>query len=91
MIFRIIEREYNRFYPKMKDVRGATRLKDVFSTLAEKEALRFADKVNEGDAESIFSKESWQNLVILDACRYDIYEEMYGNTEFRISLGNKSV
>lgn len=27
----------------------------------------------------------WNNLVILDACRYDVYQEIIGDTEYRIT------
>jgi len=42
---------------------------------------------------SDFMKENWDNLIILDACRYDIFEErntIDGELDYRISKGSSS-
>jgi hypothetical protein len=44
------------------------------------------------DGVDIFS-EDWDNLVILDACRYDMFEQLWessGTLEYRISMGSSS-
>lgn len=47
------------------------------------------EKVNEEEAEGIYEKE-WDNLIILDACRYDSYVEKVGEVDSRITLGSNS-
>lgn len=39
--------------------------------------------------ESIFEEE-WDNLIILDACRYDVYQEIKADVDSRTSLGSKT-
>lgn len=70
-------------YERVKHIRGTTRLKNILSEIA-------VTKTRE-DPESIFEREDWDNLIILDACRYDIYNEVTGrDVEKRISLGSTS-
>lgn len=45
------------------------------------------EKVDGGEAEGIFEKE-WDNLIILDACRYDYYSDVFGDVGSRISRGS---
>lgn len=39
---------------------------------------------------SIFDRGEWNQLVILDACRHDLYEQVVGPTPKRITLGSSS-
>jgi hypothetical protein len=48
------------------------------------------EKVDESQVEGIFEKNGWHNLVILDSCRHDLYEEIKGETESRYSVGSHS-
>ncbi|MDK2781504.1 MAG: hypothetical protein PWR13_532 [Archaeoglobi archaeon] len=36
-------------------------------------------------------KEDWDNLIILDACRYDTFTEVYGECDYRISKGSSTI
>lgn len=78
---------YNqKIFPKINHIRGSTRLNEKLKTIA----LNSLEKIDEDDIEPIDSKE-WDNLIILDACRHDIYEEVTGReVESRISLGSTS-
>lgn len=72
-----------RVYDQLKHIRGITRIKLGLRWIIS----RNLEKVEE--AESIFEKEDWDNLIILDACRYDLYQEVVGReVESRISLGS---
>lgn len=46
------------------------------------------EKIDE-DPHSVFDRE-WDNLIILDGCRHDLYEEVRGDTDYRFSLGSSS-
>jgi hypothetical protein len=80
-------RFYNRkIFPKINHIRGSTRLNEKLKYIA----LNSLEKIEEGQAEPINSKE-WDNLIILDACRHDIYEEVTGReVESRITVGSRS-
>lgn len=75
---------YNKhIYRNFRHLRGITRLRSIFLRLA-------VEQTNE-EPESIYDKGEWDNLIILDACRYDIYKEVTGrDAEKRISLGSTS-
>lgn len=51
-------------------------------------SLQKVEKIDQ-EGEDLFS-EDWKNLVILDACRHDIYETVNGETDSRISKGSMS-
>jgi hypothetical protein len=79
-------RKYTRdFFPVLKNYRGATRLKIILDKLSRKRI----ENVDPNKCQGIFN-ESWDNLIILDACRHDLYEEVNGETDFRYSLGGTS-
>ncbi|MFB6182582.1 MAG: hypothetical protein ABEI78_00815, partial [Candidatus Nanohaloarchaea archaeon] len=71
-------------YPKVKNLRGATRL----ASFLHKKALNKVEDIEESP-ESIFDRD-WDNLIVLDACRQDLYEEVNGETESRISAGSST-
>ncbi len=71
-------------FHRMRDRRGFTRIKMILDSLAEK----YAEKP-EKPQPNIFEKD-WDNLLILDACRLDLYEEVRGETEGRTSLGSST-
>mgnify|MGYP002762996521 CR=1 FL=1 len=73
----------HRVLPKIRHIRGTTRI----SLILKKLALRNQEQVSEDQAESIFKKD-WDNLILLDACRHDMYEEVMGETDYRYSLGS---
>lgn len=71
-----------KLYPALKHRRGATKLRRVLEDLA----LRDIDEISE-EPKTVFSYE-WDNLIIIDACRHDIYEELNGDTDYRFSVGS---
>ena len=78
-------REYSsRIYRNYRHIRGTWRAKHILQKLLVK-GLEEPEK----DPESIFS-EDWDTLLILDACRHDLYEEVNGPTEKRTSLASKT-
>lgn len=72
----------HHLYPKLKDYRGFTRIKIWLRKIA---AIDL-EKIDE-ELEPIMEKE-WDNLIILDAARHDTYEEIEGETDYRISAGS---
>ena len=36
-------------------------------------------------------EEDWDNLIILDACRYDTFKEVYGECDYRYSKGSSTI
>ncbi|MFB6159460.1 MAG: hypothetical protein ABEJ95_07455 [Candidatus Nanohalobium sp.] len=74
----------NRFFPHIRGLRGSHRILLFLKRLAAKGIKEIEEK-----PESIFDRTDWQALIILDACRHDIYEEVIGEeVETRISLGS---
>lgn len=52
---------------------------------------RYYRRVNKNEGTYVVD-EDWDNLIILDACRYDIFKEVTGiNTDYRISCGSDTV
>jgi hypothetical protein len=79
-----IARAYKwKFYPHIKNIPGAWRLRHELDQYT----LRKEEKINE-DGDSIFSQDPWDNLILLDACRYDVYNNIVGGVEERISRGS---
>lgn len=69
------------FLNGLKNRRGATRLSNFLRRHAEN-SLEPAPP-----ADDIFDYE-WDNLVIIDACRHDLYEEVFGEADKRITKGS---
>lgn len=69
-----------KIFPKVNHLRGTTFLKDLLEDFA----LRNIEKVSEKDVKDIFT-EDWDNLIVIDACRQDLWEEETGMTGSRIS------
>ena len=79
-------RFYNRnVFPKINHIRGTTRFKLILRDLL----LRDVEKVNYEDEHDIFSQE-WENLIIIDACRQDYWEEETGMEGSRISKASST-
>ena len=72
-----------RIFPYIYRFRGAYRFSKILETLAEP-----AVSIDE-EPTSIFEKE-WDNLIILDACRYDIFTEVTGREGYRITKASNS-
>lgn len=75
----------HKVYPKVKHIRGTTRLKRLFDSLAYVGIPKY-----EGQPESIFEAGEWDNCFILDACRIDLYNEAFTDAEKRVSVGSSS-
>jgi hypothetical protein len=75
----------NSIYPKIKGIRGATFIGELLKSFA----TRNIEKVDEGEIDDIFESD-WDNLIILDACRHDLYEEVNGATDSRISAASST-
>lgn len=71
-------------FPRVQDRRGATFIKSMLEDLAHKGCSKISEEPT-----SIKDME-WDNLLILDACRHDIYEEVFGDCDYRISVGGAS-
>lgn len=72
-------------YEHVRDIRGFTRLKHILWKIG-----RIGMETYHGEPEGVFEKD-WDNLIILDACRHDIYEEVTGKkVEKRVTLGSTS-
>lgn len=75
---KIYSRYRKAFLNGLKEKRGATRLSGVLRRMAE----RSLESPGEGD--DIFELE-WDNLIVIDACRHDLYEEVNGTADSRIT------
>lgn len=73
------------FFEKHKEVKGAVRLHDTLKSFAQN-SVEKPEKKPEG----IFEKKDWDNLIIIDACRHDLYEEVEGKTDKRTTVGGHS-
>lgn len=79
-------RVYNQnIYRRIQGVKGATTLADFFHRKA-------CESLAEIEEEPTNVKElEWDNLIILDACRHDLYEEVTGRKiDYRITEGSSS-
>ncbi|MFB6215434.1 MAG: hypothetical protein ABEJ72_00465, partial [Candidatus Aenigmatarchaeota archaeon] len=74
-----------KIYRRISNLRGTYRLMRALKNLA-KTGLEEVDE----QPESIFDRGDWDNLLILDACRYDFYRELKGETAKRVTLGSNS-
>lgn len=73
-------------YYRIKELPGAHKLFFLTIRLAERDL----PKIDE-EPQSIFERGDWDNLIILDACRHDIYEEVTGKeVPKRVTLGSTS-
>jgi hypothetical protein len=84
-IFSRIYKYYSRaIYPKISHIRGSHRLKKILESFA----VFGIEKISERP-EEVFEK-SWDNLLILDACRYDFYSEFKPDSKMRITKASDS-
>lgn len=83
MIKKIYRKYYSKIYRNYNHLRGTWRTKKILrDTLASK-----LPKVSE--TQSMFEKE-WDNLLILDACRHDLYEEVKGETRSNNTIASRT-
>jgi hypothetical protein len=86
-IFSKIYRIYfDRVYPKIKWIRGTSRLRHFLFSLAERNMESYS-----GEPKDIFERGDWDNLIILDACRYDVYCDVIRDSEKRVTKASTSV
>ena len=84
LVFKIRKLYTQNFFYKLINRRGATRFKKILDSFAEK----YAEKPDQPKFD-VFEK-NWDNLLILDACRLDLYTEARGEVEGRTSLGSST-
>lgn len=86
---------FDHLYWRIIERKGGTFLDQKLQKLlleSEKEIRERLSELEEAEekCEKISEKE-WDNLIVLDACRHDIYEEVTGkNTDYRISCSSIS-
>jgi hypothetical protein len=85
-IFSKIYRKYCKYYyRRFPDKKGSWRIKRELAKLASRNEKHVEEE------ELIFEKEAdWKNLIILDAARHDLYEEVNGETGSRYTVGSQS-
>lgn len=79
---------YNKWIlPHVNNLRGANFVKRNLKDFALKrvESIPRLQREREGIGER-----EWENLIILDACRHDLFEEVIGDSDFRYCLGSSS-
>ena len=83
---KIFEKIHKLYTPiKLKtEFRGSWRMKKILERLATREN-RIKEKGN-----SIFEEGDWDNLIILDAARKDLYEEVNGETNYRTAKASQT-
>jgi hypothetical protein len=70
--------------PRISCIRGSTRLRLILRRLS----TIGLDKVSQ-HSEDLLEKE-FDNLIIIDACRHDLFEEVEGKTDYRITKESHS-
>lgn len=74
---------YNQqIYPRFKHLRGFTKLMGILRNLAERQVPKADLKKS-----SLLRDREWDNLIILDACRHDYYQEQVEECKKIISAG----
>lgn len=80
-IFSYLYRKYEfGLYQQVKHIRGTTKLYDLLRRLS----VVGIEEIDE-TPEPIYEKE-WDNLIILDSCRYDIFERVEEKSGYMISV-----
>lgn len=72
-------------FPRVNHLRGSNFILRNLRRLA---FLSIRENIEE-EPEGLKDKE-WDNLIILDACRHDFYEEEFGDSDYRITEGSAS-
>jgi hypothetical protein len=73
-----------RILPEISGLRGTYRIKRMLEKILQLGIPKIQNK-----PDNVYEKE-WDNLIILDACRHDLYEKVNGETESRITLASSS-
>jgi len=73
----------SRIFPKVSSIRGTHKLRSVLARLATVGQNKIIS------TESIMERR-WDFLIILDACRYDLYQEAVGPCDYVISQGGNT-
>ena len=84
MLRKIYRKYYSKIFRNYNHIRGTWRIKHTFRNFLAKDLPQ-----TEESPEPVFEKE-WDNLLILDAARHDLYEELNGETESRNTLTSRS-
>jgi hypothetical protein len=73
-----------KILPRVSNVRGAIRIRDFLRKLSWSGLQRIEEEPTP------LREEEWDNLIILDACRHDIYSELLGECQSRITMNSNS-
>ena len=73
------------FYEHLHEYPGATRILDSLAMLSE-----IGEKKVNPSQETNIAEREWDNLVILDACRYDVFSNVVDDADYIYSVGSHS-
>jgi len=91
----MIQEKIQDFY-RIYDMKYASKFSDYklaryFKSGLRKIAFRRLEGFDRVEGKKMeLTKEDWDNLIILDACRHDLFEEVMGESDFRYSPGSNS-
>jgi hypothetical protein len=81
---------YKLYHFHLRPALRGTPFEDRVHKLLVELTQRGIPEVDESEAEGVYERD-WDNLIILDACRHDSYEEALGRrVESRVTLGSNS-
>lgn len=69
-------------YDNFNERRGSTKIAELLENVSK----RYLDQIDSSETESIFEKGDWRNLIVIDGCRYDLFDSVYDGAEERITL-----
>ena len=75
----------NRIFPKISNFKGSNKVTDLLARTVDVDL----ETIREEETDN-FLEEEWDNLIVLDACRYDFYREITGCENSKISVGSHS-
>jgi hypothetical protein len=87
MISKLYRKYDNQIHPRIEGFKSARYFRAGLKRIIFHSLENFS--LEEGKEMNI-QQEEWQNLIILDACRHDLFEEVMGESDFRYSPGSNS-
>lgn len=87
MLANLYRRYRHQLLPKIED----NKLAEIFHAVFKKIVFRRFEGFDRVEGKEMkIRDEDWDNLIILDACRHDLFEEVVGECDFRYSQGSNS-
>lgn len=87
MLSQIYRKYDNKIHPRVEEYKLAR----YFRTGLKKIVFRGIENFDREEGKEMdLKQDEWQNLVILDACRHDLFEEVQGESDFRYSPASNS-